>query len=89
MTPSPFFFVSYLESPHFTFMCAIDIATIKRSIAQFCSRQSQTETTAPPASIAPSTSAPLSSTGGVTLKAIMAQIVCMNTCLDTHSDELC
>ena len=83
------FSVSYPGSPHFTFMCAIDIATIKRSIAQFCSRQSQIETTALPASIAPSTSAPLSSTGGVTLKAIMAQIVCMNTCLDTHSDELC
>ena len=28
-----YFSVSYPESPHFTFMCAIDIATIKRSIA--------------------------------------------------------
>ena len=83
------FSVSYPRSPHFTFMCAIDIATIKQSIAQFCLRQSQTETTAPPASIAPSTFAPLSSTGGVTLEAIMAQIMCMNTRLDTHSDELC
>ena len=27
------FFVSYPESPHLTFMCAIDVATVKRSIA--------------------------------------------------------
>ena len=28
------FFVSYPESPHFTFMCAIDAATVKQSFAQ-------------------------------------------------------
>ena len=29
----PHFSISYLESPHFTFMCAIDVATVRRSIA--------------------------------------------------------
>ena len=33
------FSISYPESPHFMFMCAIDAATIKWSIAQFRSRQ--------------------------------------------------
>ena len=28
------FFVSYPESPHFSYMCAIDTATVKRSFAQ-------------------------------------------------------
>ena len=44
---------------------------------------------APPASIAPSTSTPSSSVGGVTLEAIMAQLVRMDARLDTLSDELC
>ena len=43
----------------------------------------------PPASSAPFTSAPSSSVGGVTLEAIMAQLVRMDACLDTLSDELC
>ena len=34
-----YFSISYLESPHFTFMCAIDATLVKRSIAQLCSRQ--------------------------------------------------
>ena len=42
------FFVSYPESPHFTFMCAIDVATIRRSAAQLRPRQPQIETAAPP-----------------------------------------
>ena len=42
-----------------------------------------------PASTAPSTSAPSSSMGGVTLKAIMAQLVHMDAWLDALSDELC
>ena len=45
--------------------------------------------TDPPASTIPSTSAPSSSSGGVTLKAIMAQFQHMDACLDTLSDELC
>ena len=32
------FSVFYPESPHFMFMCAIDAATIKRSVAQLLSR---------------------------------------------------
>ena len=43
----------------------------------------------PPASTAPSTSATSSSTGGVTLEDIMAQLVRMDARLDTLSDELC
>ena len=66
------FSVSYPESPHFTFICAIDAATIKRSFAQLHSRQPRIETAAPLASTALSTFAPTSLAGGVTLKAIMA-----------------
>ena len=43
----------------------------------------------PLASSAPSTSASSSSVGRVTLEAIMAQLVHMDTHLDTLSDELC
>ena len=49
----------------------------------------QTETVAPSTSSIPSSSAPSSSAGGVTLEAIMAQVVCMDARLDTLSDELC
>ena len=42
-----------------------------------------------PTSTAPSTFAPLSSMGGVTLEAIMAQLVCIDARLETLSDELC
>ena len=44
---------------------------------------------APPTSSTPSTSAPLSLMGGVTLEAVMAQLQCMDACLDTLNDELC
>ena len=43
----------------------------------------------PLASTAPSTSTPSSSSGGVTLEAIMAQLVRKDARLDTLSDELC
>ena len=66
------FFVSYPESPHFTFMCAIDVATVRRSAAQLRSRQLWIRMAALLASTAPSSSAPSSSAGGVTLEAIMA-----------------
>ena len=36
------FSISYPQSPYFTFMCAIDAATIKRSFAHLHSRQPQT-----------------------------------------------
>ena len=81
------FSVSYPESSHFTFMCAIDAATIKQSVAQLCSRQPWIETAAPLAFIAPSTSVPSSLV--VTLKAIMAQLVHMDARLDTFSNGLC
>ena len=42
-------FVSYPESPHFLFMCAIDAVTVKCSFVQLRSRQPQTQTAAPPA----------------------------------------
>ena len=42
-----------------------------------------------PASSAPSTSAPSSFTGGVTLEAIIVELVCMDARLDTFSDKLC
>ena len=83
------FSVSFLESPHFTVINAIDVATIRRSEAQLRSRWPRTETATPPTSIASSISTSLSSTGGVTLEAIMAQLVHMDARLDILSDELC
>lgn len=68
-------------------MCAIDIATIKWSEAQFCSRRSGM--VAPPTPLAPSTSAPSTFVGGVTLDAIMVQLQRMDALLDTLTDELC
>ena len=64
------FSVSYLESTHFSIMCAINTATVRRSEAQLRSKWPQTETATPLASSAPSTFAPSSSAGGVTLEAI-------------------
>ena len=83
------FFVSFLKSPHFTVMSAIDVATFRRSEAQLRPRAPRIETTTPPASFTPSTSTPSSSACGVTFKAFMAQLVHMTACLDTLSDELC
>ena len=59
-------------SDQFSVMDAIDTAIVKRSKAQLCLRRTQIETAAPLASLAPSTSAPSSSTSRVTLYAIMA-----------------
>ena len=56
------FSISYPESPHFFVMCAIDVATIRRSVAQLRPRQPGIESVTPPAS---------SSAGVVTLEAIM------------------
>ena len=83
------FSVSYLESPHFSVMCAINVAIVRRSEAQLRLKLPWIETATPPASSAPSTSAPSSSTGGVTLKAVMAQLQHMDAHLHTLSDELC
>ena len=81
------FFVPFPVSDHFHVMCAIDTVTVKRSKAQLRSRWSGS--TAPPTSSTPSTSAPSSFLGGVTLEDIMAQLVRMDAHLDTLSDELC
>ena len=68
------FSVPFPSSDHFTVMCAIDYATVKRSEAQFRSRQSDSEAASShsaPSCSTPSTSAP-SSSGDVSLGDIMA-----------------
>ena len=74
--------VSYLDSP-------INSASIRQSEAQLRPKRPQTETATPLASSVPSTFAPSSSTGGVTLKVVMAQLQRLDAHLDTLSDELC
>ena len=81
------FDVRFPFSDLFFVIGAIDAGTVKRSKVQFCSRKSGTTTT--PTPIASSTSAPSSSTSGVTLEDIMAQLQCMDARLDILSDELC
>ena len=71
------FSVPFPASNHFTFMCAINYATVKHSEAQFKSRQSGSA--APPFHSAPSrstpsTSAPFFSTSDVSLRDIMVQL---------------
>ena len=53
------FSVPFPSSDHFSLMCAIDYATVKRSEAQFRSRQ--LDSAAPPSHFAPSRSAPSTS----------------------------
>ena len=84
------FSVPFPASDLFIFMCAIDYATIKRSEAQFRSRQMDS---APPTCLTPSrsaqsTSAPSSSMSDVSLGDIMAQLQRMDARLDTLSTEL-
>ena len=81
--------ISYPESPHFSIMCTIDIVAVKWSKVQLRPKRPWTKMATPPASSTPSTSAPSSSAGGVTLKAIMAQLIRMDAHLDALSDELC
>nr|POE95805.1 hypothetical protein CFP56_39345 [Quercus suber] len=84
------FSISFPVSDHFTHICAIDATTVKRSEAQFRSRQpnSTPPSRSAPFRSAPSTSAPSSSTGDVSLGDIMAQLQCVDTRLDTLSIEL-
>ena len=79
---------SYLESPHYSIVGAINTMSVRRSEAQLRLKWPQTETTTPPAHSTPSTSTPSSSVGGVMLKAITAQLECMDASLDTVSTEL-
>ena len=71
-------------------MCVIDYATVKRSEAQFRSRQM--DSAAPSSRFAPSRSTPSvsasSSSGDVSLGDVMAQLQRMNARLDTLSTEL-
>ena len=85
------FFVPFPVSNHFTYMCAINATTVKRSEVQFRSRQfgsTAPPTHSAPSRFAPSISAPSSSMGDVTLGDIMAQLQHMDAHLDTLSIEL-
>ena len=84
------FSISFPSSDHFTVMCAIDYAIVKRSEAQFWSRH--TDSAAPSSHSAPSWSTPstsaTSSSGDVSLGDVMAQLQHMDARLDTLSMEL-
>ena len=84
------FSVPFPFSDHFTVMCAIDYATVKRSEAQFQSWHS--DLAAPSSRFTPSRSAPLASapsySGDVSLGDIMVQLQRMDARLDTLSTEL-
>ena len=79
------FSIPFPSSDHFTVICAIDYATVKRSEAQFRSQQS--DLAAPSSCSTPSASVP-SSLSDVSLGDIMEQLQCMDARLDTHSTEL-
>ena len=84
------FSVPFPSSDHFTVMCAIDYAIVKRGEAQFRSWQSNSAT--PSSCSAPSCSAPFASVpsflGDVSLRDVMAQLQRMDARLDTLSTEL-
>ena len=84
------FSVPFPSFDHFSIMCAIDYATIKRSEAQFRSRQ--TDSAAPSSCSTPSRSTPStsasSSSDDVSLGDVMAQLQRMDARLDTLSTEL-
>ena len=82
------FSIPILDSPLFTVMGDISAASIRRSEAQLQPKRLQTKTTNPPAPTIPSTSTPSSSMSGVTLKAVMAQLQCIDAHLDTLTTEL-
>ena len=78
------FSISYSESTHFSTMCAIDAATVRRSEAQLRLKQSQIEMATPLTFSAPSSLA-----GVVTLEAVMVQLQRMDARLNTLCNELC
>ena len=84
------FSIPFPSFDHFFIMCAIDYATVKRTEAQFRSRQ--TDSAAPSSRSAPSLSTPSASTpsfsGDVSLGDVMAQLQRMDARLDTLSTEL-
>ena len=84
------FSVPFPSFDHFSIMCVIDYATVKRSEAQFQSRQTDSATPSSrstPFRSTASASAP-SSSGDVSLGDIMAQLQHMDARLDTLSTEL-
>ena len=81
--------VYYPKSPYFSVMCAINAKIVRQSEAQLRPKRPSTETVTPPASSTPSTSTSSTFASGVTLKAIMMQLQCMDARFDTLSDELC
>ena len=83
------FSISILDSHLFTVMDAISLVSVRWSEAQLRLKRPRTERTDSSAPSIPSTSAPSSSSGDVMLEAIIAQLRCMDACLDTLSDELC
>ena len=74
------FSIPFPSSNHFSIMCVIDYTTVKRSEAQFRSRQM--DSVAPSSRSAPSRSTPSTSTpssfGDVSLGDVMAQLQCMD-----------
>ena len=81
--------VPYLKSSLFTVMGAISAASVRRNEAQLRPKSPRIETATPLAPYAPSTSAPSSSsTGGVTLKVVMAQLKHMDALPNTLITEL-
>ena len=85
------FSIPFLSSDHFSIMCAIDDATVKRSKGQFRSQQSDLATLpsrSAPSRFAPSIFTPSSSLSDVSLGDIMAQLQHMDARLDTLSTEL-
>ena len=81
------FSISIPNSHLFTVMCAISAASVRRSEAQLWLKRPRTKTTDSSAPTFPSTFA-LSSSGGVMLEAVMAQLEGMDALLDTLNTEL-
>ena len=84
------FSIPFPSSDHFTVMCAIDYAIVKRSEAQFQSWQSNLaapSSRSAPSRSTPSTSAP-SCSSDVFLGDVMVQLQSMDAHLDTLSTEL-
>ena len=84
------FSIPFPFSDHFTVICAIDYAIVKRNEAQFRSRQSDSATLSSHSAsscFAPSTSTP-SFSDDMSLGDVMVQLQRMDACLDTLSTEL-
>ena len=82
-------FVYYPKASHFSVMCTMDAMTVRRSEAQLQPKRPRTKMATPLAYFALSNSTLSSSIGGMTFEAIMAQLMRMDACLETFSDELC